>query len=331
MKKTLFFGPLLALIFLSGCSHKEVYKPENVKGEWRSAGKLSAPILYTFSNGAVLKNGIVLTKDGESLVKIPQEYRALAISDGWVVAQNNENNLELISIVDTNNTLVVPLQRTVASASVQEDLIAILFGNNEKALYSLKEKKIVFKEGSDSATAVDVRVQSPYFLKDLVVFLGLDGKISIVNATTKQAVRTLLVSTSDYFNNIIYLNVIENNMVASTGSGILALSQKENREKYDIRDITYTDEGIWLTTKQGEVVSLSPNLEYRAKKKFPFAHFVGISVQNDRVFVIEQGGYMIAMTKDLLSGDIYGIDMDNDTVFTGDGQFYFSDRYVNIK
>jgi hypothetical protein len=287
--------------------------------------------MYTFSNGAVLKNGIVLTKDGESLVKIPQEYRALAISDGWVVAQNNENNLELISIVDTNNTLVVPLQRTVASASVQEDLIAILFGNNEKALYSLKEKKIVFKEGSDSATAVDVRVQSPYFLKDLVVFLGLDGKISIVNATTKQAVRTLLVSTSDYFNNIIYLNVIENNMVASTGSGILALSQKENREKYDIRDITYTDEGIWLTTKQGEVVSLSPNLEYRAKKKFPFAHFVGISVQNDRVFVIEQGGYMIAMTKDLLSGDIYGIDMDNDTVFTGDGQFYFSDRYVNIK
>lgn len=331
MKTSLFFGSLLSIVLFSGCAHKEVYKPEDVKGEWRSAGQISAPISYTFSNGAVLQNGNVLTREGEVRAKIPEDFRVLNISDGWIVAQNSNSNLELIPIDGSDKRIIAPLGKTVASAAVQGDIIAIMFGNNEKALYSINEKKIVFKEGSDSATAVDKRVQAPYFLKDLVVFLGLDGKISIVNATSKQAVRTILVSANDYFNNIIYLNVIENNMVASTGSGILALSQKEIRERYDIRDIVYTQEGIWLTTKQGEVIALSPTLEYRAKKKFPFAHFTGISVQNDRVFVIEQGGYMIAMTKDLLSGDIYDIDMDHDTVFTGDGQFYFDDHYVNIK
>jgi hypothetical protein len=128
------------------------------------------------------------------------------------------------------------------------------------------------------------------------------------------------------------MNVIDNNLVASTGNGVLALSQKEAREKYEIRNIAYTTEGIWLTTKQGEVVALSPTLQFKAKKKFPFAHFVGLSVQNDRVYALEQEGYMIALTKNLLAYDVYDIDMDaKNKIFLGDGRFYFDDRYINIK
>jgi hypothetical protein len=112
----------------------------------------------------------------------------------------------------------------------------------------------------------------------------------------------------------------------------LALSQKEAREKYEIRNIAYTADGIWLTTKQGEIIALSPTLQFKAKKKFPFAHFVGISVQNDRVYALEQEGYMIALTKNLLAYDVYDVDMDSDNkIFLGDGRFYFDDRYINIK
>lgn len=120
-------------------------------------------------------------------------------------------------------------------------------------------------------------------------------------------------------------------MIASTGNTVLSLSQKETREKYEVRDIAYTEDGVWLTTKQGEVIALSPTLQYKAKKKFPFAHFVGISIQNDRVYVLEQGGYMIALSKNLLSYDVYDIDMKHDTVFVGDGKIYFDDRYIEIK
>lgn len=200
------------------------------------------------------------------------------------------------------------------------------------ALYSLESKKLLFKESANTPIAVDARIANPYFLKELVLFLTLDGKIVIVNSETKQVLRSVVVSSEEYFNNITYLNVIDNNLVASTGTSVLALSQKEAREKFEIRNIAYTAEGIWIATKQGEIIALSPSLQFKAKKKFPFAHFVGLSVQNDRVYALEQEGYMIALTKNLLAYDVYDIDMDSDNkIFLGDGRFYFDDRYINIK
>jgi len=322
---------VFSIFLLTGCTHKEVYKPENIKGEWRTAGHLSASISQVAQSGAVLENGHILTKAGEKKQKISTDFRLLNISDEWIITQNSVNDIELIPGDGVSEHIIVDVKRTVAAASVQDDTLAILFGNNEMALYSLQTKKMTFKETSNAPIAVDARIANPYFLKDLVIFLGLDGKIVIVNATTKQVLRSIIVGSDEYFNNITYLNVIENNMVASTGNTVLSLSQKESREKYEVRDIAYTQEGVWLTTKQGEVIALSPELKYKGKKKFPFAHFLGISVQNDRVYVLEQGGYMIALSKNLLSYDVFDIDMDHDTVFVGDGKIYFDDRYIEIK
>lgn len=330
--KHIFVGlSLCGAIFISGCSHKEVFKPANVKGEWKNAGRLSAPIQQLSQSSAMLENGHILTKEGEKSLKIATENRLINVSGGWVITQNKDNNLELFPESGTGGNVVLELKRTVAAASIQDDTVAILFSNNEMALYSLQGKKIIFKESSSAPIAVDARIANPYFLKDLALFLGLDGKIVIVNIENKQVLRSIIVGTEEYFNNITYLNVIENNMVASTANGLLALSGKEEREKYEIRDIAYTTEGIWLTTKQGEVVALTPTLQYKAKQKFPFAHFVGISVQNDRVYVLEQEGYMIALSKNLLSYDVFDVDMDHDPVFVGNDRFYFDDRYITIK
>jgi len=323
-------GLVMALI-LGGCSHKEVYKPENVKGEWRTAGHLSASIDQITTSGALLDNGRILGKKGELNIKLPEGSHLINVSDDWVLTQDVENNLVFTSVSGTQDSQKIELKRLVASASVKDDTVAILFSNNEMALYSLESKKMLMKESSSAAVAVDSRIANPYFLKDLVLFLGLDGKVVIINTTTKQVLRSMVVGTEEYFNNIIYLNVINNNLVAATGNSALALSQKEAREKYDIRDIAYTEDGIWLTTKQGEVVALTPTLQFKAKQKFPFAHFVGISVENDRVYVLEKGGYMITLTKNLLSYDVFDIDMDEDKVFVGDGRFYFDDRFINLR
>lgn len=322
---------IFGALFINGCSSKEVYKPENLKGEWRSDGRLSAPLHQVSESGAVLANGNLLTKEGEKKLKIPMNFRLLNISDGWVITQNGANDLELIPEDGGVEHVVLDLKRTVAAATVQGDTIALLFGNNEMALYSLQTKKMTFKESSNAPIAVDARISNPKFLKDLVLFLTLDGKIVIVNVTDKKLLRSIIVGSEEYFNNVTYLNVVENNMVAATGASVLALSQKESREKYEVRDIAYTEDGVWLTTKQGEVIALSPTLQYKGKKKFPFAHFVGISVQKDRVYVLEQGGYLIALSKNLLTYDVYDVDMKHDTVFVGDEKIYFNDRYILIK
>jgi hypothetical protein len=324
--------PAVAAILFSGCSHKEVYKPENVKGEWRSAGHLSASIVQTTQSAALLGNGRLLTKEGEKNVRIPEGYRLVNANESWVIAESTDRNLVFIPANATDATVTLELKRTVAAASVQDDTVAVLFTNNEMALYSLESKKLLFKESANIPIAVDSRIANPYFLKELVLFLTLDGKIVIVNSETKQVLRSVVVSSDEYFNNLTYLNVIDNHLVASTGTAVLALSQKEAREKYEIRNIAYTAEGIWITTKQGEIIALSPTLQFKAKKKFPFAHFVGISVQNDRVYALEQEGYMIALSKNLLTYDVFDVDMDKDNqIFSGNGRFYFDDRYINIQ
>ncbi|WP_310440025.1 hypothetical protein [Sulfuricurvum sp.] len=332
MKLTTIALSIGAVLLLSGCSQKEVYKPENVKGEWRNAGHLSASITQTTQTAALLDNGRLLTKDGEKNIKVPEEYRLLNANDAWIITESPEGNLVLFPENGSDAKVTFEFKRQIAAASIQDDIVAVLFGNNEMALYSLESKKLLFKERANAPIAVDSRIANPYFIKELVLFLTLDGKIVIVNSELKQVLRSVVVSSDEYFNNITYLNVIDNHLVASTGTAVLALSQKEAREKYEIRNIAYTAEGIWLTTKQGEVIALSPTLQFKAKKKFPFAHFVGISVQNDRVYVLEQQGYMMALTKNLLAYDIYDVDMDSDNkIFVGDGRFYFDDRYINIK
>jgi len=321
-----------ALLLLSGCSHKEVYKPENVKGEWRNSGHLSASISQTTESAALLDNGRLLTKKGEKNIKIPDEYRLINATDTWIITESPEKNLVFYPTDGSDAKVTFEFKRGVAAANIQDDTVAILFTNNEMALYSLESKKLLFKESANTPIAVDSHIANPYFLKELVLFLTLDGKIVIVNSSTKQVLRSVVVSSEEYFNNVTYMNVIDNNLVVSTNNAVLALSQKESREKYEIRNIAYASDGIWITTKQGEIIALTPTLQFKAKKKFPFAHFVGLSVQNDRVYALEQEGYMIAITKNLLAYDVYDVDMDSDNkIFLGDGRFYFDDRYIDIK
>lgn len=333
MKSTITTLSLVSiLLLLAGCSTKEVYKPEKIKGEWKTAGHLSSSIDYSTSNAALLENRKVLTKEGEKNFILPAGHRLINVDSDWVISESGENNLVLHPIDSTKQNIVFELNRTIASASIQGNTIAILFTNNELALYSLDERKLLFKERGEAPIAVDSRIAAPYFMKDLVLFLTLDGKLVIVNSETKQLIRSVVISSEEFFNNVTYLNVIDNHLVASTGTTVMALSQKESREKYDLRNIAYSDDGVWITTKQGEIIALSPTLQFIAKKKFPFAHFVGLSVQNDRVYALENNGYMFALTKNLLSYDIFDVDLDNDNkVFVGDGRFYFDDRYVNIK
>lgn len=319
-------------LFVNGCSQKEVYKPENVKSEWRTSGHLNSSIAQVSESGAVLKNGEILMKNGDKKGKIPENFRLLNISDSWIATESPDGNMVLFSENGMDHNVTFDLKQGVAAASVQGDVVAVLFTNNEMALYSLETKKLTFKQPSNAPIAVDNRIANPYFLKELVLFLTLDGKVVIVNSETKQVLRSVVVSSDEYFNNITYMNVIDNNMVASTGSAILALSTKESREKYEIRNIAYASDGIWITTKQGEIVALSPSLQLKAKKKFPFAHFVGISVQNNHLYALEKEGYMVVMSKNLSEYNVYDVDLDDENkVFVGEGRFYFDDRYINLQ
>ena len=141
----------------------------------------------------------------------------------------------------------------------------------------------------------------------------------------------MLVSSEENFNNIIYFNVIDNVMVAGTGYRLFSLSEKERREKYEMRDIVFNDEGIWITTKEGEVIALTPSLQLKAKRKYPFAHFLGMIFTDDKIYLLERQGYIIELSKDLATSDIYELNIDDGYVYVGEKAFYVNDIIYPIE
>ncbi len=334
MRKGIFL--LLAAVTIAifgGCSSKEYFEPKVVHDdEWPVInGYLSAPIVDSTADGAVLEDGKIITEHGLGTLTLPPEYQYVGTSGGWILATQINGDLLLTSVEDSNQTVLMNLKHTIAAASVNANTVAVLFANNDMALYSLETKELLLKEQGNAPTVVDVRMVNPHFLGNLVLFLTLDGKIVIIDSDAKQLLRSMIVSSEEYFNNIIYFSVINNNMVAGTGNQLFALSGKERREKYELRDIVSIEEGIWISTKQGEVITLTPSLQLQAKQKFPFAHFLGMILTEDKVYLLEKEGYLIVLDKDLSAYDIYEIDLDEGYVFVTDKAFYVNDQLISIE
>ncbi|MEA1920182.1 MAG: hypothetical protein U9N52_10105 [Campylobacterota bacterium] len=328
--KALFFNATFALAIFSGCSTKEYYEPKVETSDWPISGHLDSAIVDRNYDGAVLEDGEIVTRDGVSEVKLPKDYRFVSQSGGWIVAAKINGDLLLIDETIPKLQQKFELKKTIAGASVQDDTLAVLFANNEKALYSIQSKELIFKEQGNPPSAVDSRIVNPYFLNELVLFLTLDGKIDIINSESKKLLRSMIVSSEDHFNNIIYFNVIDNNMFAATSYRLISLGDKEMRQSYELRDILFDKDGVWLSTKQGEVYSLTPSLQLKAKKKFPFAHFLGMIVGKEKIYLLERQGYLIEIDKALKDYRVYDVDIEDGYVFVSDSSFYFDDAYIDV-
>jgi len=322
---------LLSLFIFSGCSSKEYFDPEVVKDDWGKQKFLDENIIRTTADGAVLENGQILTKEGVQDYFLPEGYGYIGQSDGWIIASKVDGELLLQSINDSTTEITLDLKKTIAGATVKDDHVAVLFATNEMALYTLSTKALIFKESGNAPIAVDTRIVNPFFLNELVLYLTLDGKIVIINSDSKQILRSMLVSSEENFNNIIYFNVIDNVMVAATGYRLFSLSEKERREKYEMRDVIFSDEGIWISTKEGEVVALTPSLQLKAKRKYPFAHFLGMIMTEDKLYLLERQGFIIELSKDLSESNVYELNIDDGYVYVGDKAFYVNDVIYPIE
>jgi len=309
-----------------------VFEPKVVKEDWKHYGESNLSIIDVSSNIALLQDRTVLTQDGVIKLNIDSQERVISNNNNWIISSKIDGNLTLSS-KDTNTTQIVfELKKSVASASTKEDKLAVLFADNEIALYDIKTKQLLFKEQGGKSLTVDSRIVAPYFMNDLVIFSTLDGKVIIVNTKLNKRLRTIIVSSQNNFNNIIYFNIIENKIVAATNTAILSLAGKEIRVKYEIRNILYDGVNIFITTKQGEVISLNANLDLNTKTKFPFAHFLAMVEEGNKLYLLEKEGYMIVLDKkDMTKFTVHPVDTEDGYLFVGDKTFYIDDKYISIK
>ncbi|MEJ2469141.1 MAG: hypothetical protein P8Y51_08800, partial [Campylobacterales bacterium] len=248
------------MLLLAGCSTKEYYKPESTVDDWPKCEDADFELVSKGAQGAVADTGEVVDQGGIASFKIPSGQRYLGRSGGWALYTGLDGNVTLKS-VEGNATKVLPLQKTVAAATVKDDFLAVLFASNDLGIYRLSTGKSYYKLQGSPATAVDVRIARPYFLGNLVIFPTLDGRFVVVDYEHKELLRSTVVSTEPYFDNLFYFNVIGDTMVAATQQRLFSLSDKERRQKYDLRNVVFDKEGIWIATKEGEVLHLTPSLQ----------------------------------------------------------------------
>lgn len=322
---------MLVVIFFSACGSKEVFKPISIVDDWEHSGSSDVTIKSISQNAALIEDRKILV-DGKIVdIFIAEDEKLLGESDGWILSSNIDGNLTLQNIADKKSVEKFNLKKTIATASVKKDTLAVLFSDNEMALYSIKSKTLLLKEQGNPPIVVNSKIVKPYFRDELVIFATLDGKVVIINEATKKRLRTIIVSTEEHFNNIIYFNLLDNKIIAATGNKILSLSQDEIRLPFDIRSIVADDKNIYIATKQGEIISLTSDLKENARLKFPFAHFLGLILNDGKLYALEKEGYLIEMPIDLSSSSIYEADVEDGYVYINNKIFFVHDEYISVE
>lgn len=330
MTKNILLSTLIVLLF-SACSTKEVFEPKQLAHDWDMYEDSDETILDTSSNIALLEENKVLTKEGVIELSVAAEDRLISKSDGWIISATIDGKVTLVSQDDTTMIKEIDLKKTVAGASVEGNTLAILFADNEIALYDMQNESYLFKEQGGKFLAVDSRVVNPFFMRGLALFATLDGKVIFVNTQKNKRLRTVIVSSEDNFNNVISLDLVDNKIIAATSYKILSMAKKEIRVKYEIRDILLDEDTIFIATKQGEVISLTPELQVNSKVKFPFAHFYAMTSDDDKLYILEKEGYMIVIDKITFDYTVHEVDFDGGFVFVADKTFYVDDQKILTK
>lgn len=317
MKKT--FGLLIVTVtlILSGCSGKKVFEPEDT--DYDASYSSCATPIHATSKGATLNDGTYISFKSQG--KVPEGFHFVDDNSAPVFV-NNEG------LVKVKNKTINLGDRVVVATLIDEQL-AFITHNNRFGLYDLTMDKIIFQEIAQPVETIHTRVVPPVKIDDLIIFPTLNGKLVVVS--DNQIIREITVTPKGNFNNIIFLNVLGNTLVAATSSDIIALGGRVmERQKFQIADIVLTDEEMYLFTKDGSVIRLDERLNTIQETNFQFANFIWASLVDGHVYGVEKAGHIIAFDKDL-DYRIYELDDDiTDLSFFKNGILYYGGSCQSI-
>ena len=330
------FWPLLLLTLWAfvgtGCSEKNYFEPENVQGSVPYDGELPAKIVEIGYAAATLANGQVITKEGLQSYRLPKDYRYVA-GAGPLVAAAGDCKPDIVYNTETNETLELDLPRRMVAALFipGSDTLAFVLEGNSYGLYDYRRKKLIAKYTSDPAITADIRIANPIMLDQLVLVPTLDGKLVILNKTTGGKIREIVVGKGEEFNNIIYLNVIGNRLVAATPHRIISVSPKiMDAQSMEIADVVFVDDAIYVLAKDGTIYHCDVDLKILDSRKFPFAHFVGV-IYGEFIYVVEREGYIIATDSVLSTANVFRLpDRIDDWFFNTSDSVYYDKYYFKL-
>ncbi len=340
MKKITLLTIVAAVLSFTGCSDKQFYKPENISGNVQFDKSLPSRIISVNTQGATLKDGSFITKDGGVAgFKMPDGYELMSKRDDIVAVADKFGNV--IVFDGSKEFTKVKFDSRVVSASATKDMIAFIAADNSALLYDIKAKEVVFKQKNEEAVAVNAKIAAPYFLNELVIYPTLDGKLFIYDTKDKKIAKDLVIANEKNFNNIIFLDVIEDRLIAATSNKVFSISPKYmNSFDADVSDIIFIKNAVYIFTMDGRIIMTDSDLRKAGEKKFPFARFVGV-IYGKYIYAVESQGYLIATDINLktsnifrfsnpLFGSLFGGESFEDFLFTTKDAIYYGDKQFTL-
>lgn len=336
MKNNILFFIFLSF-FLVGCGTKREYfspKKEEIIEKVSYNKNLHKKIAYVTANGATLKDGSVITKDGFlDSIKLDKNEKFLTLNENKIISSNLDGTLKIRNL-DGNLVFEHKFPVQILSANLNGDYLALVSVNNTIYLMSLSSKVIYLEEKSNMALAYDSRMSKPIFPgRDIVLYPMLDGRVVIAHLPSKSLIQDAFLSNEPFFNNVIYLDVVGDSMYAATNTTFALISPTINKKlKESVRDIFRYENKIYLFRKDGIAKVFDLNLNKLNEKKFKFAIFSGIVAKGDNLYIFEKTGYLIKTDLNLENEQIFKLDGDLDELsFVGKNAFYHDDKYLEIR
>ncbi|GAA6997384.1 hypothetical protein ID0109_11490 [Helicobacter pylori] len=210
------------------------------------------------------------------------------------------------------------------SASVKGNLLAVVLADNSANLYDITSQKLLFSEKGSPSTTINSLMAMPIFMDTVVVFPMLDGRLLVVDYVhgNPTPIRNIVISSDKFFNNITYLIVDGNNMIASTGKRILSVvSGQEFNYDGDIVDLLYDKGTLYVLTLDGQILQMDKSLRELNSVKLPFASLNTIVLNHNKLYSLEKRGYVIEVDlNDFNSYNVYK------TPTIGSFKFFSSNR-----
>ena len=329
--RNIFLVLALSLLFV-GCSSRKYYEPKKVDANIGYSHTMKSALTDVSRDGATYQNGQIISKNGGlHAVVIPQGFRFVNRSDEKIVLTSGSGELKVLG--DSGEVVFEKsFPQQLVSATLKNNLLAMVFGDNMIMLYDIQADRMIYKEPLASAVALDARLANPVFLNDLVVFATLDGRLLIMDSTKKVVLRDVAISNKALFNNVMFLNVQNNILIAATSSKIIAIDPKSiNNISIDVKDIIYKNRKIYVFTKSGRVVMLDEKLKKLKDIKFQHALFSSV-FDADKLYAVERKGYLLEIENDLSSYRVLKMpDEIKSSLFASGNRIYFDDKYIDIK
>ncbi|EGK8127983.1 hypothetical protein IO380_001244 [Campylobacter lari] len=327
-----FYLFIITLIFFSACGTKrEYYQPTQLEQLPYNSKNINGKIVNFNNNIAQLNNNTFIDNKGNiTALKIDKNYNILNIRQEEILIADNDGNFKILNL-QGEELFSHKFNESVVSANVDGDDIALILASNT-LVYANKNLGIRMLQNLGTAYAQDSRYANPYFLNTIIIYPMLNGKLAILNKSTLKVSKEILVSSEEFFNNIIYLHVKNDTMVAATAQKIIVVTP--NRTLYlneNIKEVNINDKEIFILTKDGRVIKNDYNLRKIDEIKFQFALFSKSTLYNDSLYIFEKTGYLIKLNTNLKDFTIYKLNEAIDKKsFMANGKFFYHNKVLQL-